>query len=64
MDQILFDKGAQRSFMTQQLAHDLHVQSYRHQQICISAFGEKELQLTTISIQNKGSGEVPVYWYW
>lgn len=37
--QILFDEGAQRSFMTQQLAQDLSIRSCQHQRICISAFG-------------------------
>ena len=62
--QILFDEGAQRSFMTQQLAHDLNIQPYKRQRICVSAFGgeavPKELQLTSVAIQTKDGGEVPV----
>ena len=62
--QILFDEGAQRSFMTQQLARDLNIQPYKCERICVSAFGgeavPKELQLTSVAIQTKDGGEVPV----
>ena len=62
--QILFDEGAQRSFITQQLADSLKVDSCKRQRICISAFGgeaiPRELQSTSIVIQTNDSGEVPV----
>ena len=62
--QILFDESVQRSFITQQLADSLKVDSCKHQRICISAFwGEaipRELQSTSIAIQTNDGGEVPV----
>ena len=62
--QILFDEGAQRSFMTQQLARDLNIQPYKRQKICVSAFGgetvPKELQLASLAIQTRYGGEVPI----
>ena len=62
--QILFDEGAQRSFITQQLADSLKVDSCKRQRICISAFGgeaiPRELQSTSIAIQTNDGGEVPV----
>jgi len=51
---ILFDEGAQRSFMTQQLADTLKVKLYTHHRIHISAFGgeaiPRELQSTSIAM--------------
>ena len=62
--QILFDEGAQRSFITQQLADSLKVDSCKCQRICISAFGgeaiPRESQSTSIAIQTNDGGEVPV----
>ena len=62
--QILFDEGAQRSFMTQQLAQDLNIRSCQRQRIVISAFGgeavPKELQVTSISLQTNNGTEVPL----
>ena len=62
--QILFDEGAQRSFMTQRLARDLNIQPYKRQKICVSAFGgetvPKELQLSSLTIQTRDGGEVPI----
>ena len=64
MAQILFDEGVQRSFMTQLLARDLNIQPYKCERICVSAFGgeavPKELQLTSVAIQTKDGGEVPI----
>jgi len=62
--QILFDEGAQQSFMTQQLAQDLNIRSCQHHRIVISAFGgeavPKELQVTSISLQTNNGIEVPL----
>ena len=62
--QILFDKGAQRSFMTQRLTQDLNITSCRCKRIYISALGgeavPKELLVTTISLQKNGGSEVPI----
>ena len=62
--QILFDEGAQRSFITQQLAESLKVDSCKRQRISISALGveaiPRELQSTSIAIQTNDGGEVPV----
>jgi len=59
---ILFDEGAQRSFMTQQLADTLKVESCTHHRIHISAFGgeaiPRELQSTSIAILTYDGGEV------
>ena len=50
--------------MTQQLACELNIQPDKSQQICVSAFGgeavPKELQLTSVAIQTKDGGEVPI----
>jgi len=62
--QILFDEGARRSFLTQQLAQDLNIRSCQCQRIVISAFGgeavPKELQVTSISLQTNNGTEVPL----
>ena len=62
--QILFDEGAQRSFMTKQLAQALNIRSCQRQRIYISAFGgeavPKELQMTSISLQTNDGTEVPI----
>ena len=62
--QVLFDEGTQRSFITQQLADSLKVDSCKRQRICISAFGgesiPRELQSTSIAIQTNDGGEVPI----
>ena len=36
---ILFDEGAQHSFMTQQLLDELHLQPTSHETISVSSFG-------------------------
>jgi len=60
----LFDEGAQRSFMTQQLADTLKVESSKHHKIQISALGgealPRELQSTSIAILTNDSGEIPI----
>ena len=61
---ILFDEGAQRSFITEQLASSLHITPSKSQVIHISAFGggttPKELHLTSISLLTNDGGEVPM----
>ena len=62
--QILFDEGAQRSFITQQLVDSLKVDSCKCQRIWISTFGgeaiPRELQSNSIAIQTNNGGEVPI----
>ena len=37
---ILFDEGAQKSFISQKLADSLNLQSCEQQNICLTSFGE------------------------
>jgi len=62
---ILFDEGAQRSFITQELANQLQLQPTNHEHITVSSFGEqisasKRLVVTTISVQTLNKGYIPV----
>jgi len=47
---ILFDKGAQRSFITQQLAEELHLQPIGYETICVSSFGAQVSQPRTLAV--------------
>ena len=62
---ILFDEGAQRSFITQELANQLQLKPINHEQISFSSLGEqisasKRLVITSISIQTLNKGHIPV----
>jgi len=62
---ILFDEGAQRSFITQELANQLHLQPVNYENISVSSFGEqvaatKRLAVTSILIQTLNNGHIPV----
>ena len=62
---ILFDKGAQRSFITQELANQLQLQPANYEHISVSSFGEqvsasKRLAVASILIQTLNNGHIPV----
>ena len=62
---ILFDEGAQRSFITQQLADTLQLQPIRHELITVSSFGEQistptRFAVTTISIHTLNGSQIPI----
>ena len=62
---ILFDEGAQRSFITQELADTLQLQPTRHELITVSSFGEqvstpKKFAVATICIRTLNAGQIPV----
>ena len=59
---ILFDEGAQRSFITQELANQLQLQPTHHENISVSSFGEqvstpRRLPVATVLIQ---TGHIPI----
>jgi len=47
---ILFDEGAQRSFITQQLADELNLQPHSHQSISVSSFGAQVSPSGTLAV--------------
>ena len=61
---ILFDEGAQKSFISQQLADNLHVQPFEHQNIRLSSFGGTDtptnLQAARIHLQTTAGDEIPI----
>ena len=62
---ILFDEGAQRSFITQELANQLQLQSTHHENISVSSFGEqvstsRRLAVATVFIQTLNKGHIPI----
>ena len=61
---ILFDEGAQRSFITEQLAKCLSVTPTNSQMITISAFGggttPQKLDLASVSIRANDGSDIPI----
>jgi len=62
---ILFDEGAQRSFITQELAETLQLQPTRHEVIAVFTFGAqvstpKKFAVATICIHTVNGGQIPV----
>lgn len=62
---ILFDEGAQRSFITQELANQLQLQSTHHENILVSSFGEqvstsRRLAVATVFIQTLNKFHIPI----
>ena len=62
---ILFDEGAQRSFITQELADQLQLQPINYEHISVSSFGEqvsasKRLAVASISIETLNKGHIPI----
>ena len=62
---ILFDEGAQCSFITQQLADTLQLQPIQHELITVSSFGEQismptRFAVTTISIHTLNGSQIPM----
>ena len=47
---ILFDEGAQRSFITQELADELHLQPTSHETISVSSFGAQVSPSNTFAV--------------
>ena len=47
---ILFDEGAQRSFITQQLADELYLQPTSHETISVSSFGAQVSPFETLAV--------------
>ena len=61
----LFDEGAQRSFITQELANQLQPQPTHHENISVSSFGEqvstpRRLPVATVLIQTLNKGHIPI----
>ena len=62
---ILFDEGAQRSFITQELADQLQLRPINYEHISVSSFGEqvsasKRLGVPSISIETLNKGHIPI----
>ena len=62
---ILFDEGAQRSFMSQSLASKLGLQSSTKETINLATFGavtptRRNLDVVTIHIETESSGNIPI----
>ncbi|XP_065918800.1 uncharacterized protein [Dysidea avara] len=62
---ILFDEGAQRSFITQELANQLQLQPTHHENISVLPFGEqvstpRRLARATVLIQTLNKGHIPI----
>ena len=62
---ILFDKGSQRSFLSRSLASSLHVQPYKREDICLSAFGSqtpsiKQLEVAQIHLKINTGVTIPL----
>ena len=62
--QILFDEGAQRSFITEQLAKCLSITPTKSQMVNISAFGGdtslQKLDIATVSIGANDGSDIPI----
>ena len=62
---IQFDKGAQHSFITQELANQLQLQSTHHENILVLSFDEqvstfRRLAVATVFIQTLNKGHIPI----
>ena len=62
---ILFDEGAQRSFITQELTNQLQLQPTHHENISVSSFVEqvstpRRLPVATVLIQTLNKGHIPI----
>ena len=62
---ILFDEGAQRSFITQELANQLQLQPSKHENISVSSFGEqvstsRRLAIASVLIETLHNGHIPI----
>ena len=62
---ILFDEGAQRSFITQELANLLQLTSIQHELITASSFGAHistptRFAVTSIYVHKLNSGQIPI----
>ena len=62
---ILFDEGAQRSFMSQSLASKLGLQSSTKETINLATFGavtptRRNLDVVKIHIETESSGNIPI----
>ena len=61
---MLFDEGTQKSFISQKLADNLHVQSSEYQNICLSSFGgiatPTKLKATQVYVQTKVRDKIPI----
>ena len=62
---ILFDEGAQRSFVTQQLANRLHLQPTHHENISVSSFGAqvsspRSLEVVTLFVHTLSGSRIPI----
>ena len=62
---ILFDEGAQPSFVTQQLANRLHLQPTHHETISVSSFGAqvsspRSLEVVTLFVHTLSDSRIPI----
>ena len=62
---ILFDEGAQRSFITQEFADKLQLKPTGHENVSVASFGAqvsvpRKLAVTTIHIHTLNEGQIPV----
>ena len=62
---ILFDEGAQRSFITQELANMLQLSPIRHELITVSSFGAQvatptRFAVASISVHTLNGGQIPI----
>ena len=62
---ILFDEGAQRSFVTQQLANHLHLQPTHRETVSVSSFGAQvsspnSLEVTTLFVRTLSGNHIPI----
>ena len=62
---ILFDEGAQRSFVTQQLANRPHLQPTHHENISVSSFGAqvsspRSLEVVTLFVHTLRGSRIPI----
>ena len=62
---ILFDEGSQRSFLTQDLADLLLLQSHTTENICLSSFGakrplNKRMEVASINMKTRTGGLIPI----
>ena len=62
---MLFDEGAQRSFISQEFANKLQLQPIRHENICVSSFGAqvsapRKLAVASVLVHTLKEGPIPV----
>ena len=62
---IIFDEGAKRSFITQELTDTLQLQPTRHEVIAVSSFSTqvstpKKFAVTTVCIHTLNAGQIPI----